>query len=265
LTGTKSLNPVTEKYQPEEILQIIRANYIQQQQYDDIALKNQDLTVETTVSDWRDICDLVPTSEFWKYLNYYFHLEVDGESWMEVLEPDDRKTLGDLCKFIADKAVRQVIEPIIIMGDYCTTAAIFKSLKRRLADRGVDVSDFRPSSQFESLVKKYRSVLIEEVNLLAPTVLPPIDFKSNWVYQWGQRLILTFVLVMIFLAYKKSNWGWAAAGICLMGYGMTWLGAWLKPKQASFNDIHTVADLVRKIDQQKPGPSKPLSTGGSLS
>ncbi len=29
---------VTEKHQPSEILQIIRANYIQQQQFDDIAL-----------------------------------------------------------------------------------------------------------------------------------------------------------------------------------------------------------------------------------
>lgn len=240
------------KYQPDEILQIIRANYIQQQQYDDIALKNQDLTFDTTISDWRDFCDLVPTTELWQYLNYYFHLEVDGQSWMEVLEPDDKKTLGDLCKFVADRAEKQIIEPIKIMGGYCTTAAIFKSLKKRLKDRGMDVSDIRPSSQLEPLVKKYRSVLIEEVNQFDPSVLPPIDYKTNWVYLWGLRLMLSFVFVTAFLAYRKSNWGWLASGICLIGYGMTWLGAWLKPKQASFRNLHTVADLVRKIDQQNP-------------
>ena len=248
------MHNIVAKYQPEEILQIIRANYLQQQQYDDIALKDQDLTFETTIFDWRDICDLVDTSELWKYLNYYFHLNASREIWMEILEPDDERTLWHLCRFVADTAEKEVIEPIQVMGNYCGTAAIFKSLKKRLADRGLDVSDIRPSSQFEPLVKKYKSVLIEEVNQLAPTVLPPIDFKTNWIYQWGLRLLLTFVFVTVFLAYKKSNWGWAAGGICLIGYGMIWLGAWLKPKQASFKDIHTVADLVRKIDQQKLAP-----------
>jgi hypothetical protein len=240
------------KYQPEEILQIIRANYLQQQQYDDIALKNQDLTFETTIFDWRDICDLVDTSELWKYLNYYFHLATSRETWMEILEPDDEKTLGYLCKFVADTAEKEVIEPIKIMGDFCNTAAIFKSLKKRLGDRGFDVSDIRPSSQLEPLVKKYKSVLIEEVNQLDPTVLPPIDYKTNWVYRWGLRLLLTFIFVTAFLAYRKSNWGFLAGGICLIGYGMIWLGAWLNPKQASFKNLHTVADLVRKIDQQNP-------------
>jgi hypothetical protein len=246
------MQTVFTKYQPDEILQLIRANYIQQQQYDDIALKNQDLRFETTIFDWRDICDLVGTSELWKYLNYYFHLDASRETWMEILEPDDEKTLADLCQFVADRVEREIIEPIKIMGDYCTTAAIFKSLKRRLADRGLDVSDIRPSSQLEPLVKKYKSVLIEEINQLDPAVLPPIDYKTNWVYQWGLRVLLTFVVVTAFLAFRKSNWGWLAGGICLVGYGMTWLGAWLKPKQASFRHLHTVADLIRKIDQQNP-------------
>lgn len=142
--------------------------------------------METTISDWRDICDLVPVTELWKYLNYYFHLEVDGEFSLGILNPDDKKTLGDLCKFVAARAERAAIEPIKVMEGYCKTAAIFKSLKRRLADRGLNVSDIRPSSQLEPLVKKYRSVLIEEVNQFDPSVLPPIDYKTNWVYVWGQ-------------------------------------------------------------------------------
>ena len=80
------------KYQPEEILQIIRANYIQQQQqFDEIVLKGQELTFETTISEWSDICDLVETAELWRYLNYYFHLEADRERWMTILEPDDKQ------------------------------------------------------------------------------------------------------------------------------------------------------------------------------
>lgn len=244
------MHTVTTKYQPTEVLQIIRANYIQQQQFDDIVLKDQELTFETTISDWRDICDLVDTSELWKYLNYYFHLAADQETWMTILEPDDEKALVDLCNFIANNAEKETIRPIKLFGNNCETAAIFKSLKIRLENRGIDVSDFRPSSQLEPLVKKYKSVLIEEINQLAPTVLPPIDFKTNWVYKWGLRLLLTFLFVTFFLAWKESNWAWATGGICLIGYSMTWLGARLAPKQASFKDIYTVADLVRKIDRK---------------
>lgn len=238
---------MTEKYQPAEILQIIRANYIQQQQYDDIALENQALTFETSIFDWRDICDLVDTSELWKYLNYYFHLEASRETWMTILEPDDKRTLGDLCNFIANNAEKEIIKPVKLFGSDCDTAAIFNSLKRRLENRGIDVSDFRPSTQLEPLVKRYRSVLIEEINQLAPTVLPPIDYRTNWVYKWGLRLLMTFPITLI-LFWKESNWAWATAGICFIGYIMTWIGATLDAQQASFNDIFTVADLVRKIN-----------------
>jgi hypothetical protein len=133
----------------------------------------------------------------------------------------------------------------------CDTAAIFKSLTGRLKNRGVDVSDIRPSSQLEPLVKKYKSVLIEEINQLDPTVLPPIDFKTNWIYKWGLRSFIAFLFVTFILGYLETNWAWVTGGICFMGYGMTWLGAWLKPKQASFKDIHTMADLVRPIDSKK--------------
>jgi len=245
------MKTIVTRFQPEEILQIIRANYKQQQQFDDIALKNQELTFDTTIFDWRDICDLVDASELWKYLNYYFDLDASRETWMEILEPDDEKTLRDLCKFVAGTAEKEVIVPIKIMGGFCSTAAIFKSLKKRLEERGLDVSDIQPSTKLEPLVKKYKSVLIQEINQIDPSVLPPVNFKTNWIYKWGLRVLLSCIFVTVFLAYRKSDWGWVTGAIGLLGFCMIWLGAWLKPKEASFKDINTVADLVRKIDQQK--------------
>ena len=235
------------KYHPREVLQIVNANYRQQQQYDEIVLKNQELTFETTITDWRDICDLVTTHEFWIYLNYYFRLNLDKELWMTVLEPEATKTLGDLCNFISSHADKEIITPINLFGSNCETAAIFKSLIAKLKDRGVDISDIRPSSQLEPLVKKYKSILIEEINQIDPTVLPPVNYKSNWVYKWGLRTFFIMLFVTFFLAYKESIWAWCSGGICLVGYIMTWIGAKLNPEQASFTGIHTVADLVRRI------------------
>ncbi len=245
------------KYHPTEILQIIHANYRQQQQYDDIVLKDQEFTFDTTIADCRDICDLVDPSELWKYLNYYFRLELGRESWMAVLEPEDKKSLSDLCNFISSHAHKEIIRPIKLFGSNCETAAIFKSLTAKLKDRGVDISDIRPSSQLEPLVKKYKSILIEEINQIAPTVLPRVNYKTNWVYKWGLIIFITLLFVTFFLAYKESKWAWWTGGICLLGYTMIWIGARLKPKQASFADIHTIADLVRRINTA-PDIIKPI-------
>jgi hypothetical protein len=167
---------------------------------------------------------------------------------MTALEPADTKTLGDLCNFIASNADKEIIKSIKLFGSNCETAAIFKSLTAKLKDRGIDISDIRPSSQFEPLVKKYSSVLIEEINQIDPTVLPPVHYKTNWVYKWGLRTFMTLLFVTFFLAYKESKWAWLTGGICFVGYIMTWIGARLKPKQASFAEIQTVADLVRQIN-----------------
>ncbi len=248
------------KYHPTEILQIIHANYRQQQQYDNIVLKDHEFTFETTIADWQDICDLVDTSELWNYLNYYFRLNLDKQSWMTVLEPEDTKTLGDLCHFISSHADKEIIKPIKLFGSNCETAAIFKSLTRKLKDRGVDISDIRPSSQLEPLVKKYKSILIEEINQIDPTVLPPVNYKTNWVYKWGLRTFMTLFFVSFFLTYKESKWAWLTGGISLVGYIMTWIGSRLKPKQASFTDMQTVADLVRRINT---APNKRFCTIGA--
>ena len=236
------------KYHPTEILQIIQANYRQQQQYDDIALKGKELTFETTIADWQEICDLVETTQLWKYLNYYFRIDHVKESWMATLEPEDTKTLGDLCNFIARHADKEIIRPIKLFGSNCETAAIFKSLTAKLKDRGIDISGIRPTSELEPLVKKYSSVLIEEINQIDPTVLPPINYKTNWVYKWGLRTFIALLFVTFFLAYKELKWAWITGGITLVGYIMIWIGAILKPKQASFAGIQTVADLVRRIN-----------------
>lgn len=236
------------KYHPTEILQILFANYKQQQQYDDIVLKDQLFTFNTTIEEWQDICDLVDSSKLWKYLNYYFRISLNKELWMTVLEPEDTKTLGDLCNFITLHADKEIIQPIKLFGNNCKSAAIFKSLIRKLQDRGVDTSDIKPSSKLEPLVKKYTSTLIEEINQIDPSVLPPINFKANWVYKWGLSTFITLLLVTILLAYNESKLGWLTEGLTLVGYIMIWIGAKLKPKHASFTNINTVADLIKKMN-----------------
>ena len=235
------------RYQPIEILQIIQSNYKQQQQYDPIVIKNKDLSFDTTILEWREICDLVDTTALWKYLNYYFRLTLDWELWVNILEPEYERTLGELSNFIATYAKKEIIEPIKLFGSNCETAAIFKSLTAKLKDRGIDIIDIKPSSKLEPLLKKYGGLLIEEINQLAPSVLTPINYKSNWISKWGLQIVFLFLILSFYLGYKESMWTWLTGGFFLIGYMMTWIGAKLNPKQACFTDIQTVAALIRKI------------------
>lgn len=239
---------MTTKYHPDEILAIIRANYLQHQQIDDVVVQNEELTFETTISEWRDMEDLLDFIGLGKYLNDYFHLSVDAAVWEAVLEPDDDRTLGDLCNFIAANAEKEILRPVKLFGAECHAAALFRSLKGRLKYRGIDVSDFRPSAELEPLVKKYGHVLYHEVNQLNPEVLPPMQYQANWVYKWGVRLFVVFFIAVILVFCLNSSWvGWLAAGAFLAGFVFMYIGASLAPKQARFENIGTVADLIRKM------------------
>jgi hypothetical protein len=249
---TTVLLPGPVRYQPGEILQIIQANYRQQQQFDPIALKNCDLTFTTTILGWRDICDLVDADQLWQHLNFYFRLDVEKKVWMTVLEPENSKTLKDLCDFIAGHANKPIITPINLFGRDCLSASIFRTIKERLQQRGIDTTGIRPSSMLEPLWQKWGSTFAEEVNLISPNVLPPIDYKANWIHRWGLNLTIIFTFLTCAFLYKESQWGWLMGGLLLTACIMIRIGTKYKPQRAVFQGINTFADLVRKISMEIP-------------
>jgi len=238
------MEAIIKKYTATEILQIIQANYRQQAQYDIVVQKGSELTFETEIWEWIDICDLVPPDELWYYLDDYFRLKQDRSSWMSVLK--DEKTLGDLCNFVAEHASHEIITSIKLLGSDCKTAAIFRTFTKRLKDKGIDTSAIRPSSKLEELVNQYGGVFIQEINLFAPTVLPPITYRANWNFNWGLYIFLLFGFLTCILWGNLS--AWFTGLTAFWGFVMISIGANLKPKQASFQDIITIADLVRRIN-----------------
>lgn len=59
----------SQKYAPGEVLKVIQANYLQQQEYDLSIHRGEQLVFETMIVDWMDACDLVGPHELWKDLN----------------------------------------------------------------------------------------------------------------------------------------------------------------------------------------------------
>lgn len=126
-----------------------------------------ELTINSTVAEWRDANDLLPWRPLSKFLNEEFNIAATIDEWEDVLTPPNKRTLNDVCSFISKKYSTDEIKPIKLLGQECLSAAIFLTLKKNLKRRGVNVDDLKPSSNVEPYIDKYFSQMVEQATILA--------------------------------------------------------------------------------------------------
>jgi len=138
------------------------------------------LTTKTVIRDWRRALDLVKWNELGVFLNKEFKINEPLEKWNSILNPENKKTLGDLCDFLAATAEKETINPIKILGNECLSAATFITLKNNLRNKGVDVGDLRPSTKIKDFLDVYEnfSPLIEEVTLTGVRVFDKLEYEK---------------------------------------------------------------------------------------
>jgi hypothetical protein len=96
------------RYTAEEILARLQASYLHEQQLDPEVEEYQQLTLETTVRKWRDICDLPEPYQLADHLNHLFELNIPAADWVLILQPEKINILKAVCEFIAKNAVKPV-------------------------------------------------------------------------------------------------------------------------------------------------------------
>ena len=234
-------------YHPQNILEIFQANYIQQQLLDADVLKNQELNFDTSIESWRDICNLIDTDKLYIYLNQSFNIAVEYTEWMEVLHPEEEKTIGDVCKFISSRKQKTLFSPIKLFGQPCHTASIYRYFVQRLQSRGVNTKDVKPSSTLENLFSKHGVLIIEEINLLDPKVLPTINYTPNLVYKWSSYCLIASIILTIITALLGSNIALFTFAFSILSYISLYISSYLAPKRANFNNLETLADAIRKV------------------
>jgi len=126
-----------------------------------------ELTINSTVAEWRDANDLLPWQPLSKFLSEEFNIAATTSEWEQVLTPPGKRTLNDVCSFISKKYSTDEIKPIKLLGQECLSAAIFLTLKKNLKRRGVNVDDLKPSSSVTPYIDKYFSQMLEQATILA--------------------------------------------------------------------------------------------------
>lgn len=89
------------RYTSNEIFEIFNEQHRLCSPLDFMADVSFVLTKETLIYEWSEALDLLHWKKLAQFFNKEFKIKESLETWDSVLNPDDKRTLGDLCVFIA--------------------------------------------------------------------------------------------------------------------------------------------------------------------
>lgn len=127
----------------------------------------EELTMNSTIDEWRNANDLLPWRPLSRFLNDQFNFSATEGEWQNVLTPSYERTLYDVCNFICRKLSTSAVTPVKLLGQECLSAAVFITLKKHLQRRQVDVTNLKPSSSVTPYLEKCFSPMIEQTTILA--------------------------------------------------------------------------------------------------
>ncbi|MDL2141139.1 hypothetical protein QQY79_01290 [Flavobacterium tructae] len=194
----------TIRYTSSEIFEIFKEQHRLCSSLDPETDESFVLKTNTEIRDWRRAGDLVKWDKLAEFLSREFRINETSEKWDSILNPEKKKTLGDLCDFLSTTAEKEIINPIKILGNECLSAATFIALKRNLKDKGVDVADLRPSTKIKDFLDVYEnfSPLMEEVTLTGVRVFDKLEYEKQKPQRrykyWIDQILPIYV-------YKKSS------------------------------------------------------------
>lgn len=164
---TQMKNNQCSKYSPEEVFEIFREQHRLASPLDPIADESFELTKKTIIADLQDAQDLLHWKEWTEWLNQCYGIEAKRKEWKEVVTPESKRTLWDVCLFISEKAQKEIINPVRLLGNDCLSSAVFLTLKKNMKRKGANVDGLRPSTNISRFLDDDRnfSPLVEEATL----------------------------------------------------------------------------------------------------
>jgi hypothetical protein len=202
------------------------------------------LDAETTVEDWRLVCNLIGTRRLASVMNEWFGTLRPTAEWHDVLEPEDRRTLGDLADYAAGHVRLPDFRPMRVAGvDDAATGAFF-CLRSLLARTNPLAAQFRPSTPISLVMSGSGIALGNALVRLGPRVTPqPVVIQSPRQRTGGDLLTEGLLCLLLGLCVRSTRLLVVAPVLFFVGIGLT-LGA---PDRVELPPYHTLGDLSRAI------------------
>lgn len=115
----------------------------------------------------------------WGDLISHHGLSLPDDEWFAACR--SIHTVEDFCEAVADLNEVPVIEPVTVLGTLCETAGAFLTLKRMLAEKGVDVSQLGPSSEVAPHLWE-RPEVFQWFRLATGRQFPPFHQLTHWSF-----------------------------------------------------------------------------------
>jgi len=173
------------KYTEEEILEIFKEQHRLCSPLDPEAEPWEEITAEMTVREWRWANDLLGWKKLSEFLNQEFRVQISAEEWYNVLEPARTRKLIEVCRLLSKYAEKYTYEPKTLFGKPCLKAGVFLIIKKNLKDKGVDVTELRPSSSLSAYMDKYFSPVLEEITLTGTKPIDKIETRRKKKGFWN--------------------------------------------------------------------------------
>ena len=237
------------KYSKNDILQMLISQYHLQTEFDPVVIKGMELNFQTTIFDWRDICDLIEPKKLAKVYHESFNLKTPISELEKLVSDEDKSTISDFCEYISEHAERQNIEPIRLLGQNCRTASIFRTLKQNLTEKGADTSDLKPSSEINPFFLKYGGILFDEVNRIAPGTMSEFEFKANWISRIGRIIMFIGFFAGIWIWWFWS-FHWSLLLPIILGIGIYQIGEKRKPEKMNISGFKNFRELIYGMENK---------------
>ncbi len=241
-------NQIT-KYQPEEILELLKAFYNFQSVFDPEVDKGCELTFDTTIEDWRMICDLLEPKELADYYHEFFSLSTPRIELEEILNNQRFNTLRDFSNYISKNAVKEKVVSIKLLGNDCLEAAIFKTLMSKLNKQGVDTTNIKPSSPFQPFFDNNLEAIMETANKLVPGSISTFEHEENETTIWGWRITILGILAVIIISIFWS-FNWLLLIPVITGIVFISIGLKKEPKKYVIGGYETIGELIKGMKEK---------------
>jgi hypothetical protein len=237
--------PVT----PEYVLAVFRDQHRQVARFDYCCDSTIDLTLDSTIEDWRNACDLLETRDLGRAMNESWKINHSDAEWRAVLHPPRQRTLRGVAELIARHATRNELCPLSIVGMRCLPAAAFLAVKDCLAGNGVDVSNLAPSTALCEYTRRNLVAFIDPISRLAPGALPDVDVKlpdeGALLLPWFIRIALVLMGLITSMAGGNPV-PFNVMALLLLLFEI--VGSWFqKPREltsVTFGELRTFRDLA---------------------
>jgi hypothetical protein len=250
----EEFSPVEESVTPEFVLDVLVDIHRQQCQFDAETDSDAKLSSTTTVAEWRRICDLLPWRDLATGYNRWFGINCTLEAWQEVLMPEKRKTLADVCRLIASHAKFPKARPAMVLGCPCLSAGAFLTIRALLSKAGANVAQLAPSTLLGAYSRRYFETFIGPISWLEPGSVPAVKIHHP-IYHSSVFGILLGMLAILVGGCASLPWFTIIGCVVLVSsYMMTWVAArCLGPSRVEFGQLKTFRELATVISRQAPG------------